>query len=118
MSNYSLGLWEKVTIYCLNHEKPVPMQLFQNLEKMKSPYFNCSLYEEQGCPNRLNTDDYQGLVEYFLNIVANDDCDSYTDYTNFRYVYKGTRHKLQVKILKYSDEEIRIGILNTTVLGK
>lgn len=120
-----INMWNRVSIYCLNHEKPQKMEVIKNVEKLKSPFYGCNQYMEETpegespCPNRLNMDDYQGIVLKFLDYVASDgDKGIVTDYTNFTFEYRGGRHKTFVKVLKYSDDEIRLGILNKTVLGK
>lgn len=113
MQNEMKGIWNRITIYCMNHDEPKPMEILQNLEQIKTPFYACT---DEHCPNRLNLDDYQGLVLEFIKAI---DEEGYfgTDFTNYTYTYKGTRQKVKAKILKYSGSEIRIGILNTTVLG-
>ena len=120
---YSLeNVWGKISICCMNHgNEYLPMEIVQNNEKIKSPFYACSHYlgvskeDVPPCSNRLNLDDYQGLILKFLNNVAEDDLA--TNYKNYQFSYKGTRHKIQVKVLEYSDEKIVLGILNKTVLG-
>ncbi len=108
------NLWDRVTIRCLNHDHPAHMRIETNTEVIKSPFFSCEMYEK-GCPNRLNIDDYKGVVEKLLTIIGKTDNPA-VDYTNYRFDYKGARHKIQVKVLKYSNEEIKLGILNRTIL--
>ncbi|MBP3781724.1 MAG: hypothetical protein J6I68_00585, partial [Butyrivibrio sp.] len=67
------------------------------------------------CPNRLNLDDYQGLVLKFIETVSNGPF--MADYTNYTFEYKGARHKIHVEVLLYSEDEIRLGIRNRSVLG-
>ncbi len=119
--NRVTNLWNKVTIYCLNHDEPIPMTLITNTEKIKTAFYACSNYvpenkSEQSCPNRLNLDDYQGLVLKFMDVVGG--ANMFTDFTNYSFEYKGTRQKITVKCLKYNDKEIRLGIYNNTVFGK
>ena len=117
-----VGLWDRITVYCLNHDEPIQMEIVKNTEKISSPFYGCSQYfpekvdpEKGPCPNRLNLDDYQGIVLKFCDFVAEEGATN--DYTNFTFTYKGGRHKTFVKVLKYSDKEIRLGILNKTILG-
>ncbi|MCR5670735.1 MAG: hypothetical protein K6G10_06985 [Butyrivibrio sp.] len=117
------NMWSRITVYCMNHEHPKKMSIAENRELIKTPFFACKYYfpsnqdEEHGyCPNRLNFDDYQGLVLKFFETVSNGPLMS--DYTNYSFEYKGSRHKISVKVLIYSDDEIRLGILNRSVLGK
>ncbi len=107
------GIWNRVSIYCMNHDEPQKMVILQNLEKIKTPFYSCC---DEHCPNRLNLDDYQELVMKFINQVDEDGFIG-IDYTNFKYSYKGTRHRIDAKILRYDDDKIWIGILNKTVLG-
>lgn len=117
-----INFWSKVTIYCMNHETPVEMKIAENRELIKTPFYACRYYFPENtddahmhCPNRLNIDDYQGLVLKLIDVVANGDMN--TNYTNYHYDYKGPRHKIFVKVLKYSEDEVRLGIINRTVLG-
>ena len=121
MSKELINLWNRITVYCLNHEKPKPMSIASNTEKIKTPFYACKYYfpenqdeEHSYCPNRLNLDDYQGLVMRFLDVVNED---IMANYTNYSFEYKGARQKIFVKVLVYNDNEIRLGILNRTVLG-
>ncbi len=127
MSNpMMINLWSRVTIYCMNHDVPRPMKIAKNVEKLRSPFWGCTQYlskEECGnepiCPNRLNMDDYQGIVLKFCDIVSADGLNALTtDYTGETFEYRGGRQKTTVRCLKYTDDEIRLGILNRTVLGK
>ena len=122
MSCSMVNLWNRITIYCMNHDKPKEMHIVQNTEKIVSPFFGCTQYfpenkadDESPCPNRLNMDDYQGLVQKFLEAVS--DGQIGTDYTNYEFDYKGVRQKIHVRCLKYTDDEVRLGILNKTVFG-
>lgn len=123
MSSTVINMWERISVYCMNHDTPKPMEIIKNSELIKTPFYACENYVKdvsdagaESCFNRLNLDDYQGVVMKFLDIVGNGEIAA--NYTNFTYSYKGTRHKISVKVLKYDDEEIRLGILNQTVLGR
>lgn len=116
------GIWNKITVYCMNHDKPVRMLIAKNTELIKTPFYACEQYfpenqdeEHLPCPNRLNLDDYQGLVFKFLDIISKEE--PTTNFLNYSFTYKGTRQKISVKVLRYDDKEIRLGILNMTVLG-
>ena len=112
MGNVIRNVWDKVTIYCVNHDTPAEMKLFSNTEQIKTPYMACR--HEHPCPNRLNMDDYQGLC---LKLMKKMDEDPFANIKNLRFEYRGSRQKLAVKVLKDTDDEIRLGILNRTVLG-
>lgn len=112
---------ERISLFCINHDEPMPMQVISNTELIKTPFYACENYhpKDKGirpCPNRLNMDDYLGIVEKFMDTIINGDF--MADYTNFEFSYKGTRQKILVRCLKYTDKEIHLGIRNQTVLGK
>ena len=44
--------------------------------------------------------------------------DPFTQLTGYSFTYKKRKHKIFVKILKSSFDDIRIGVYNETVLGK
>lgn len=118
-----LNLWSRVTIYCMNHDVPRPMEVVKNTERIVSPFYGCSQYipsllkaGDVPCPNRLNMDDYQGIVMKFSDAVSQEPPG--TDFTNYQFVYRGGRQKTTVRCLKYSDDEIRLGIINNTVFGR
>lgn len=122
-TNTVINMWDRISVYCMNHDIPKPMEIIKNSELIKTPFYACKNYVKdaadagaESCFNRLNLDDYQGVVMKFLDIVGNGEIA--TNYTNCTFSYKGTRHKISVKVLKYDDEEIRLGILNQTVLGR
>lgn len=114
MESAAKGIWNRISIWCLNHDKPRPMGIQSNTELIKTPFYVCPDYPE--CSNRLNLDDYQGLVMKFITEVSKDMYG--TDYTNFTFTYRGARQKIFVRVLKYTDDDIRLGILNKTVLLK
>lgn len=113
------NLWDKIKVYCIhNHEKPIEFQL----QTGKTTYYGCPKWHEENrepgerkCANRLNLDDYQGLVLKFLKVISDSEKDfTQVDFTNYEYDYNGPRAKIHVKVLKYTDSEIRLGILNKT----
>lgn len=111
------NVWNKITMYCLNHEEPKKMSLISNTEFIKTPFFACENYlaeKDQKCPNRMNTDDYQKAVLQFLDIMSQN---PFNDFSNYTFKAKKTHQSLTVKVLLFSDEEIRLGFLNNTVLG-
>ena len=98
------------------------MRIIQNTEVIKTPFYACENYETDQnkgsappCFNRINMDDYQGIVLKFIELM--DKHGPLDDFTNCSFSYKGSRHKINVKVLRYTEKEIVLGILNTTVLG-
>ncbi len=112
---------DRITIWCLNHDEPLPMSVISNTEVIKTPFYACENYlpsdkSVKPCSNRLNLDDYLGIAEKFMEIIAQGDF--MADYTNYEFVYRGTRQKILIQCIKYTEKEIRLGIKNQTVLGK
>ena len=124
MNTQMTGLWGRIRIYCLNHDKPRKMSPVRNIEKMGTMFWGCDQYipeirgaGEAPCPNRLNMDDYQGIVLKFFDIVEQNG-GLQNDLTNFTFNYRGGRQKVSVRCLKYdTGDEIWLGIFNQTVLG-
>jgi hypothetical protein len=115
------GIWNRITVYCMNHNEPVPMSIANNTQLIKTPFYACSNYfpenqdaDNPPCPNRLNLDDYQGLVLKLINYISENG--PTMDYTNYSFEYRGVRQKISVRVLKYTNSEIRLGILNRSVL--
>lgn len=114
------NLWGKIKIFCLNHDEPVEMVVLSNTEIIKTPFYACKNHNPedknvQPCSNRLNMDNYQEIVMQFLEQVEENGLIG--DYTNYSFVYKKHQQNITVKVLKWSDKEIHIGILNNNVLG-
>ena len=124
-----INIWNKITVYCLNHKEPVPMVIMSNTKLIKTPFYTCSTtIEGEGvdakfdgnaglnCANRMNLDDYQNMVLKFINMIEKEP--PTTNFENFSFYYKGARQKLYVQVLKFNDKEIRLGVKNITILGK
>lgn len=112
---------DKISLYCINHDEPVPMKVISNTEMIKTPFYACGNYlpEDKNikpCSNRLNMDDYLGIIEKFMDVIINGEL--MADYTNYEFTYRGTRQKILVRCIKYTEKEIQLGIKNQTVLGK
>lgn len=110
--------WDKISIWCMNHDIPLKMEITQNMQNFKTAFFACENRARENsshktCANRLNLDDYQGIVLKLFDIIASD---PFCDFTNKTFDYKGARHKIHVKVLVYTDDEICLGILNRTIL--
>lgn len=110
-----LNTWGHITVWCINHDEPIEMIILSNTEQIKTPFYACPYNNtDQKCANRMNLDDYQGLILKFLDMIAED---AFSDFTNRTFSYKGSRHKIFVKVLKYEKDDIRLGIKNKTILG-
>ena len=126
MTSNLVNIWNRISVWCLNHDDPVPMKIMSNTELIKTPFYACEtaidgenntarFKKENTCPNRLNLDDYQGLVMKFLDYVS--EMGITADFKNFTFYYKGIRQKIFVRVLEYSNTRIRLGIRNVSVLG-
>ena len=105
------NLWDKISVKCTNHEKPEELYILQNTEQIKTPFYRC---KDDFCANRLNLDDYQDLVLYFMDIIGERPFDNLT---NFTFDFKGKKHSYHIQVLVYKTEKIVLGIRNKTVLG-
>ena len=115
MKNQMEGLWDKLEIYCDYHaDTGKPMKMVENTQKFSSPFYVCGTQAETGCPNRLNIDDLVGIVDKIGEMVSQDPT---ADLTNAVFKYKGIRHSIEVKILKYTSTKIKISIKNLTLRG-
>ena len=110
-----INVWDNISIWCINHDEPVKMEILENTEMIKTPFYACSTNTGTGtCANRMNLDDYQGVILAFLDLIG---AEPFVNFTNYIFTYKGARHKLEVKVLKHQDDDIRLGIKNRTILG-
>lgn len=113
-----VGLWEKIRMFCLNHETPQPLTIIKNTKLIKTPFYACSDYVNldsgtHSCANRLSLDDYSNIVIKFLDMY---DENPLKNYTGTAFTYLGPRAKIYVRILKQTDSHIDLGIKNLTVL--
>ena len=108
------GIWSNISIYCLNHDEPVKMEITQNTAQFKTAFYKCSA--EQPCANRLNLDDYQGICLKLLELIGEEILE--TNFTNYTFEYRGARQKIRVRVIYHGEHKIKLGILNRTVLGQ
>lgn len=108
------GIFKNISIWCLNHPEPQKMEIVKNVEKMKSPFLGCTGHGR--CPNRINLDDYTGVVYKFMDLMS--EAAPAGDLTNVTFDYRGPRQKISCKVILYTKDDIRIGILNRTVMGR
>lgn len=110
------------SFWCMNHETPVKMQISEGV----SPFYACPKYydknrasNEKKCVNRMTFIDAGGILEYFANVENNlDPFDGVSDLTGCFFIYKGTKSKIEVSVLKYTNKEVRLGVKNVTALKK
>ncbi len=115
------GVWgDRIRTVCANHTKPKELVFFQNTEVVGSPFYMCECRNggpdgEPPCANAVNEADMPDIILMFLDEMAR--LGPLSDLTNHSFVYKKRRHKITVKVLKYTDKEIVLGLLNNTLLG-
>lgn len=113
------NLWKKITFYCMNgHEEPVQM----TVQYGESAFYACPQYFEfsnehpdghfpsdKPCYNRMSFSDAEKVISKFSRIIETDMSDNtVADYRGIRITYK----HIDATVLKYSDQKIKIGILN------
>jgi hypothetical protein len=112
------NFWQFTNFYCLNHEKPISMKTM----KGDSVFYACPHYmiedekhpdghkkDEKMCTNRISFTGATAVIDKFMKIVDDDTADGIVmDYTGMTFKYNG----IDVRILKYSPNDVRIGILN------
>ena len=119
------NLTDKISFYCINgiHEKPVPMVFRERSDDGHDDFYACPKYmlkddahpdghgpDDKACLNRLGLSDAGEIISVFNRIVDEDMQENvFADYTNFSFPYKPG---IQVKVLVFSDKEIRFGVLN------
>ena len=122
------NVWNNISIYCLNHANPLDneMSIVSNTDIVKTPFYACksnldsnslgeiTFSKNRNCANRLNLDDYQGLVLKFLSIIEEKGFSS--DLTNFSFAYKGVRQKILVTVLEYKNNSNKVCIRIVSVL--
>lgn len=104
--------WEHISVWCENHDEPRQMKIMQNTEMVKTPFYMCG--DGGDCANRMNLDDYQDAVLKFFSIMADK---PFANLTNYRFTFKGHRHLYEVRVIKYTTDDIRLGIRNKSILG-
>ncbi len=118
------NVWDKITLYCMNHDEPLKMDIIQNETQFKKPFYACEHYasipasqrkDKTGfCYNRISHDDSVGIILKFLELL---DDSVASDITNMEFNYTSIGHeKYKVKVLKCKEDDIQLGVLNKTVL--
>lgn len=122
MESTTTNLWKKIKLYCLNHDEPLEMHIISNTEVIKTPFYACKNYASEvkdktitPCSNRLNLDNYQEIMLELIEYITENGFIG--DYTNYSFTYKKHKQNIFVKVIKWSDSEIMVGIRNIGVLG-
>lgn len=112
------NFWDGISVYCLNHDKPVRMVVMEG----DSPFYACPQYMtkdgkhpdghepgEKMCCNRISFSAFTKVVEKYMSIVESFERQNCVgDFTGLTFEAGG----IQAKILHYSMDDVRIGILN------
>ena len=117
------NFWKDFKIFCMNgHKEPVEMVVMEG----STPFFACPRYMlkdeahpdgheegEPGCLNRISLTAVSNLMEKLMKIVEKDDAfGAVADYTGMQFQYNG----IQAKVLKYSNKDVHLGIVNRRAL--
>ena len=118
------NFWKGLTFYCVNgHEHPIQMVYKEG----GSLFYACPKYMpaddrhpdgheryEAACPNRLSCTDAEKIVSMLSDAVQDSlSGDDFCDFTGCRFNLR----QISVEVLRYSDGDIRLGILNRGALS-
>lgn len=124
-----INIPQKVSFYCNNnHTAPLPM----TVKEGNSKFYACPHYmrkddshpdgytpgEETACTNQLSLSDAGDVMYEFSKIQQEDilNGEVNNDYTNMK--FNLPHRKIQVRILKYNDDVIHFGIVNTAAVRR
>ncbi len=109
------GVWDMIEIYCALHSDcGEQMHIVQNPERFSAAFYVCPEQETAHCANRMNIDDFTGIVDKISEKIAED---PFINLTGYKFRFRGKRQSLNVEILKHSESKIKVAVKNTTVLG-
>ena len=113
------NLWGMTKFYCGHgHEVPVEMTYKDGPTSM---FYSCPRYYvdktnrpgDRACANRLSFDDAEAIILRLSDVILeHEQKGEEFDLTNYRMNYK----QVQVKVLKYSPQEMQLEILNRRAL--
>ena len=105
------NIWKGLSFYCMNgHERPVLMSFKEGSSlPADSQHPDGHARHEAACANRLSFSDAEKIVSMLSDAVQDSLCrDDLCDFTGYRFRLR----QIAVTVLKYSDGDIRLGILN------
>lgn len=117
------NFWMFTNFYCMNHEEPIPMKVKEG----DSAFYACPHYmlkdenhpdghkdDEKMCNNRLSFTRAASIMDRFMKVVDKDTEEGMVvDYTGMTFKYDG----ISVRILKYSPNDVRIGVINRRIMN-
>lgn len=117
---------DRVRFYCINnHKEPIEMVIKEG----RSLFYACPKYmmkddnhpdgyvrgEENACANQLSFDDASNVIFALDKIISESMLSGeMQDYKNMEFDYK----QIHVKVLKYSQDRLDLGILNKRTVKK
>lgn len=118
------NLWSKISIYCMDHEKPVRMYVYTGSE---TPFYACPRYmlkdddhpdghapDEKGCANRASFEAVRHLVEELGRKIEEDAENGIVmDYTGTKLKWR----QISAQVLSWTNLHISIGIRNSGSIG-
>lgn len=124
-----INIPQKVSFFCNNnHPEPLPMKVKEGNSKFYAcPHFmrkddahpdGYTPGEETACTNQLSLSDAGDVMYEFSKIQQEDilNGEVNNDYTNLK--FNLPHRKIQIRILKYNDDEIHFGIVNTAAVRR
>ena len=105
--------------FCLNHPEPVPMEFRQGPKEL---FYACEKYYpekrlegERACGNNMYTQAAEAAVEYFSDLIEEALMrNEKINITNEKFTYKG----IEFIVLKHTEEEVNVGVINRKVYKK
>ena len=92
--------------------KEGPLSLFYACPKY---YKDNRKIDEKKCDNRLSLEEYNKAIEHVVNLLSEAENEgSLLNLTN----YKWKKNGIEYKVIKHTDTEIKITILNKRYIGK
>lgn len=125
-----INITQKVSFYCNNdHPTPIPM----TIKEGNSKFYACPHYfmreddvhpdgytpgEETACTNQLALSDAGDVIYEFSKILQEDilNGEMANDYTSLSFSLP--HRKIKVKVLKYTDDVIHFGIVNSAAVRR
>lgn len=111
------NIWGTIKLYCPRHEEPIPLEI-QNGSKVL--FYACPKYNpmnreqhEIACRNFIYLNEYEKMIEHVSHLLEVADMNNEViDLTNHKWSDNG----IDFEIFKYSDNDIRIKMLNRKAL--
>ena len=111
------NLWKNTKFCCGYRHDPVEM-IFN--DRGETLFYSCPKYypenrtsEEQACPMRLNTVDAEAIIGMLSDKIESDIKKGIDmNYTGYTFKYR----QIEVEVLEYSPDKIRVQILNKKAL--